>query len=176
MSALFRSMLSPIASALSATARPTRYSGSNSLQSIGSLWQQQVRTATKRGGGSSKNGRSSAGRRLGVKKFTDQYVLPGQIIVRQRGNQFHAGQDVGQGKDHTLYALEPGYVKFYSSSSPFPHVVPSTSTSSTSVVKRPRYTKQFIGITREREERLPRALQDVGRDRRFWGAVKEETV
>lgn len=113
----------------------------------------------------------------------DQYVLPGQIIVRQRGNQFHAGQNVGQGKDHTLYALEPGYVKFYSSSSPFPHVVPSAPSSSSSsvkglstVVKRPRYTNQFIGITREREERLPRAMQDVGRDRRFWGAVKEESV
>ncbi|EIW70128.1 hypothetical protein TREMEDRAFT_23999, partial [Tremella mesenterica DSM 1558] len=72
-----------------------------------------IRTATKKGGGKSKNGRDSIGKRLGVKKFTDQYVLPGQILIRQRGTEYHPGQNVGKGKDHTLYALEPGYVKFY---------------------------------------------------------------
>ncbi|KAI8329365.1 ribosomal L27 protein-domain-containing protein [Choanephora cucurbitarum] len=74
----------------------------------------QVRWATKKSGGSSRNGRDSAGRRLGVKKFGGQQVVPGNIIVRQRGTKFHAGDNVGMGKDHTLFALEPGFVRFYS--------------------------------------------------------------
>ncbi|KAK4688476.1 large subunit ribosomal protein L27, partial [Tremellales sp. Uapishka_1] len=138
----------------------------------------QIRTATKRGGGSSKNGRESAGRRLGVKKFTDQYVLPGQIIVRQRGSEFHAGQDVGKGKDHTLFALQPGYIKFYSHQLPFPHsATPSAASSDSPVsdnpVKRPRGTRQYIGIVRDREEKLPRDEREVGRERRFWGFPKQ---
>ena len=68
--------------------------------------------AHKKAGGSSRNGRDSAGRRLGVKKFGDQAVVPGNIIVRQRGTQFHPGDNVGMGKDHTLFALVPGRVKF----------------------------------------------------------------
>ncbi|KAJ1677838.1 54S ribosomal protein L2 mitochondrial, partial [Spiromyces aspiralis] len=74
---------------------------------------QQVRFATKKTGGSSRNGRDSAGRRLGVKKFGEEFVKAGNIIVRQRGTKFHPGENVGIGKDHTLYALTPGYVKFY---------------------------------------------------------------
>lgn len=66
--------------------------------------------ATKKSGGSSKNGRDSAGRRLGIKN--NHYVQPGNIIIRQRGTQFHAGTNVGMGKDHTLYALCEGFVNF----------------------------------------------------------------
>lgn len=68
--------------------------------------------STKKAGGSSRNGRDSEGRRLGVKKFGGQVVIPGNIIVRQRGTQYHPGQDVGMGKDHTLFALKEGRVEF----------------------------------------------------------------
>jgi len=70
--------------------------------------------ATKKAGGSSKNGRDSAGRRLGVKKSDGQYVIPGNIIVRQRGTKFHPGKNVGLGKDHTIFALTDGKVEFTS--------------------------------------------------------------
>lgn len=68
--------------------------------------------AQKKAGGSSRNGRDSAGRRLGVKKFGGEAVIPGNIIVRQRGTKFHPGDNVGMGRDHTLFALEGGQVKF----------------------------------------------------------------
>ena len=68
--------------------------------------------AHKKAGGSSRNGRDSAGRRLGVKKFGGEIVVPGNIIVRQRGTKFHPGDDVGMGRDHTLFALIDGSVKF----------------------------------------------------------------
>ena len=68
--------------------------------------------AHKKAGGSSRNGRDSAGRRLGVKKFGGENVLAGNIIVRQRGTKFHPGPNVGMGKDHTLFALSDGHVKF----------------------------------------------------------------
>lgn len=68
--------------------------------------------AHKKAGGSSRNGRDSAGRRLGVKRFGDQDVIPGNILVRQRGTKFHPGNNVGMGKDHTLFALTDGQVKF----------------------------------------------------------------
>ena len=68
--------------------------------------------AHKKAGGSSRNGRDSAGRRLGVKKFGGESVIPGNIIVRQRGTKFHPGENVGMGKDHTLFALVDGRVKF----------------------------------------------------------------
>ena len=68
--------------------------------------------ATKKAGGSSKNGRDSKGRRLGVKKYGDQVVIPGNIIVRQRGTKIHPGDNVGMGKDHTLFALCDGNVSF----------------------------------------------------------------
>jgi large subunit ribosomal protein L27 len=64
-------------------------------------------------GGSSRNGRDSAGRRLGVKKFGSQEVIPGNIIVRQRGTKFYPGVGVGMGKDHTLFALTEGRVRFH---------------------------------------------------------------
>ncbi|MBN8530718.1 MAG: 50S ribosomal protein L27 [Alphaproteobacteria bacterium] len=68
--------------------------------------------AHKKAGGSSRNGRDSAGRRLGVKKFGDQEVIPGNIIVRQRGTKFHPGVGVDMGKDHTIFAVVEGRVKF----------------------------------------------------------------
>ena len=68
--------------------------------------------ATKKAGGSSRNGRDSAGRRLGVKKFGSEIVVPGNIIVRQRGTKFHPGLNVGIGKDHTLFSLVDGKVVF----------------------------------------------------------------
>jgi len=68
--------------------------------------------ATKKAGGSSRNGRDSAGRRLGVKKFGGEIVIPGNIIVRQRGTKFHPGSNVGIGKDHTIFATKDGKVAF----------------------------------------------------------------
>ena len=68
--------------------------------------------AHKKAGGSSRNGRDSAGRRLGVKKFGSENVIPGNIIVRQRGTKFHPGLNVGMGKDHTLFSLINGKVLF----------------------------------------------------------------
>jgi large subunit ribosomal protein L27 len=68
--------------------------------------------AHKKAGGSSRNGRDSAGRRLGVKKFGGEAVLAGNIIVRQRGTQWHPGAGVGIGVDHTLYALVTGTVAY----------------------------------------------------------------
>jgi large subunit ribosomal protein L27 len=68
--------------------------------------------AHKKAGGSSRNGRDSDGRRLGVKKFGDESVIPGNIIVRQRGTKWHPGTNVGIGKDHTLFAKAAGRVSF----------------------------------------------------------------
>ena len=68
--------------------------------------------AHKKAGGSSKNGRDSAGRRLGVKLSGGQTVVPGNIIVRQRGTKFYKGDNVGMGKDHTLFATASGFVQF----------------------------------------------------------------
>ncbi|HZS84666.1 MAG TPA: 50S ribosomal protein L27 [Stellaceae bacterium] len=69
--------------------------------------------AHKKAGGSSRNGRDSAGRRLGVKKFGGEIVVPGNIIVRQRGTKFHPGAHVGMGRDHTIFAKTRGAVKFH---------------------------------------------------------------
>jgi len=68
--------------------------------------------ATKKAGGSSRNGRDSIGRRLGVKKFGGENVIAGNIIVRQRGTKFHPGSNVGIGKDHTIFAKKNGKVAF----------------------------------------------------------------
>ncbi|HTZ80928.1 MAG TPA: 50S ribosomal protein L27 [Stellaceae bacterium] len=69
--------------------------------------------AHKKAGGSSRNGRDSRGRRLGVKKFGGEIVVPGNIIVRQRGTEYHPGRNVGLGRDHTIFALEGGAVDFH---------------------------------------------------------------
>ncbi len=68
--------------------------------------------AHKKAGGSSRNGRDTAGRRLGVKKFGGEIVIPGNIIIRQRGTKVHPGVNVGMGKDHTLFATAEGRVVF----------------------------------------------------------------
>lgn len=68
--------------------------------------------AHKKGQGSTQNNRDSAGRRLGVKKFGGENVIAGNIIIRQRGTKVHPGNGVGMGKDHTIYALVEGVVKF----------------------------------------------------------------
>ena len=71
--------------------------------------------ATKKAGGSSRNGRDSAGRRLGVKKCDGQLVIPGNIIVRQRGTKIHPGNHVGMGRDHSIFSLIKGKIKFKTS-------------------------------------------------------------
>ena len=68
--------------------------------------------AHKKAGGSSRNGRDSAGKRLGVKKFGGEFVIPGNIIIRQRGTKWRVGTNVGLGRDHTIFALVPGRVAF----------------------------------------------------------------
>ncbi|KAK9925524.1 hypothetical protein M0R45_033846 [Rubus argutus] len=71
-----------------------------------------IQNAHKKGAGSTKNGRDSKGQRLGVKIYGDQVAKPGSIIIRQRGTKFHAGKNVGLGKDHTIFSLIDGLVKF----------------------------------------------------------------
>ena len=68
--------------------------------------------AHKKGGGSTRNGRASESKRLGVKIYGGEHIVPGNIIVRQRGTEFHPGEGVGMGKDHTLFALVEGKVQF----------------------------------------------------------------
>jgi len=83
--------------------------------------------ATKKAGGSSRNGRDSAGRRLGVKRYAGQLVIPGNIIVRQRGTRIHPGNHVGMGKDHSIFSLIKGKVHFKTSklNRTFVSVIPS---------------------------------------------------
>ena len=73
--------------------------------------------AHKKSGGSSSNGRDTIGKRLGIKKFGGQNVIPGNIIVRQRGTEWHPGTNVGMGKDHTIFAVVEGKVTFTEKSS-----------------------------------------------------------
>ena len=73
--------------------------------------------AHKKAGGSTRNGRDSAGRRLGIKKFGGELVIPENIIVRQRGTKHRPGKNVGMGKDHTIFALKEGFVIFKKKSS-----------------------------------------------------------
>ena len=83
--------------------------------------------ATKKAGGSSRNGRDSAGRRLGVKRYGGQLVMPGNIIVRQRGTRIHPGSHVSMGKDHSIFSLIKGKVHFKTSklNRTFVSVIPS---------------------------------------------------
>ena len=83
--------------------------------------------ATKKAGGSSRNGRDSAGRRLGVKRYAGQLVMPGNILVRQRGTKIHPGNHVGMGRDHSIFSLVKGKVHFKTSklNRTFVSVVPS---------------------------------------------------
>ncbi|KZS88430.1 hypothetical protein SISNIDRAFT_459910 [Sistotremastrum niveocremeum HHB9708] len=119
----------------------------------------QVRTATKRAGGTVRNHGGSPGKRLGIKKFSDQYCVPGNIIVRQRGTQFHPGQHVKMGRDHTIYAVAPGFVRFYTE-------------------KWMSKQRRFVGLVLERGEKLPRDESSEGRSRHFGlvdlNRIKEE--
>ena len=83
--------------------------------------------ATKKAGGSSRNGRDSAGRRLGVKRYGGQLVMPGHIIVRQRGTKIHPGDHVGMGRDHSIFSLKKGKVQFKTSrlNRTFVSIIPS---------------------------------------------------
>lgn len=83
--------------------------------------------AHKKGGGSTKNGRDSVSKRLGVKKFGGQQVLAGNILIRQRGTKFHPGDNVGMGKDYTLFAKADGTVRFTKGKNArqFVHIDPS---------------------------------------------------
>ncbi|KAF9477574.1 hypothetical protein BDN70DRAFT_881058 [Pholiota conissans] len=105
-----------------------------------------IRTATKRAGGTVHNHGGSPGKRLGVKKFSDQYVIPGNIIVRQRGTVFHPGQHVKMGRDHTLYAMVPGFVRFYREK----HMLGE---------------RKYVGLVLERGDVLPRDQAARGRSR-----------
>ena len=84
--------------------------------------------AHKKAGGSSRNGRDSAGKRLGIKTYGGEHVIPGNIIARQRGTTWHPGRNVGIGKDHTLFALVDGKVQFASKAKgrTFVSIVPMT--------------------------------------------------
>lgn len=106
----------------------------------------QIRTATKRAAGSRTSMKDSAGRRLGPKKYDGQQVKTGEIIMRQRGTKIYPGEYVGIGKDHTLFALEPGFVRYYLD--PF----------------HPR--KKFVGVSLKEDIKLPRPHFDP-RVRRF---------
>ncbi|KAI0093973.1 ribosomal L27 protein-domain-containing protein [Irpex rosettiformis] len=105
-----------------------------------------VRTATKRAGGTVRNHGGSPGQRLGIKKFAEQYVIPGNIIVRQRGTWFHPGQHAKMGKDHTIYATVPGFVRYY---------------------KEFRRTgdRKYVGVVPNKNEKLPRDEAAQGRSR-----------
>ncbi len=95
-----------------ATVTTSTTTASKALCRTASLYQQQTRTATKKAGGSTRNGRDSPGQRLGVKKFGGEAVISGNIIIRQRGQKYHSGDMTKMGKDHTIYASAPGYVRF----------------------------------------------------------------
>ncbi|KAF8635488.1 hypothetical protein AX17_003878 [Amanita inopinata Kibby_2008] len=110
-----------------------------------------IRTATKRAGGTVHNHGGSPGKRLGLKKFSDQFVIPGNIIVRQRGTLFHPSQHVKMGRDHTIYATAPGFVRFYKE-------------------KWLRGQRRFVGVVLERGEALPRDEKGRGRSR-YCGLV-----
>ncbi|KAA1100216.1 NAD-dependent isocitrate dehydrogenase [Puccinia graminis f. sp. tritici] len=120
----------------------------------------QIRTATKRAGGSTKNNRGSAGRRLGVKRFGGQKVEQGEIIIRQRGQRFHPGQDVYISKDHTIHAAIPGYVKFYQDPRG-DHV------GYRALSLRRQGMRKFVGVVADPDEQLPRNLPEEGRARYF---------
>ncbi|SCU98893.1 LADA_0H15984g1_1 [Lachancea dasiensis] len=85
----------------------------NSIEKCFSIVYTQVRTATKKAAGSRTSMKDSAGRRLGPKKYEGQLVKPGEILMRQRGTKFFPGENVGIGKDHSIFAVEPGFVRYY---------------------------------------------------------------
>lgn len=107
----FPSQQEAMLSVFSRLSASSRVRGSGSINELCSNLQ-SIRFATKKAGGSSKNGRDSAGRRLGVKKFGGEFVAPGNIIIRQRGQKYHFGENVMMGRDHTIFSVVEGWVKF----------------------------------------------------------------
>mmetsp|Transcript_1845 Transcript_1845/g.3481 ORF Transcript_1845/g.3481 Transcript_1845/m.3481 type:complete len:180 (-) Transcript_1845:198-737(-) len=111
--------------------------------------------ASKAAGGSSTNSQDSAGRRLGVKKYGGKFVRAGQILVRQRGTKFHPGINVGMGRDHTLFALTEGKVKFSRTVRP-------------SVKRHSRKTRKFVNILPEEEyHAFPKEIEEDMYDTRL---------
>ena len=100
---------------------------------------QSVRFATKKAGGSVRNGRDSIGKRLGVKKLGGQKVQPGTIIIRQRGTTYHSGENTKLGRDYTLYSISHGFVRFFWDKSIKRQIVSVTPTNS--------YLKEKIELT-----------------------------
>ncbi|TIB70960.1 hypothetical protein E3Q22_00644 [Wallemia mellicola] len=126
----------------------------------------QVRTSTKRGGGSTKNNKKTAGKRLGPKKYGGEYVIPGNILIRQRGTVWHPGQHVGIGRDHTLFALEPGWVRYYKQ--PRKVLDGHTPAGNGDFKHRNQYkVRKMIGIALDQTEQLPRDVEKLGTSRRF---------
>ncbi|CDO95884.1 unnamed protein product [Kluyveromyces dobzhanskii CBS 2104] len=125
----------------------------SSWQQVPKFVVQQVRTATKRAAGSRTSMKDSAGRRLGPKKYEGQITQVGEIIMRQRGTKFYPGDNVGIGKDHTLFALEPGFVRYYLD--PF------------------HPGKKFIGVSLYKDVKLPLPHFEP-RLRRFGKAIIED--
>ncbi|KAN0062483.1 54S ribosomal protein L2 mitochondrial [Thecaphora frezii] len=168
----------------SASALPSSSSALPNFAFGGSM---QTRNSTKRGGGSTKNNRNSAGRRLGVKRHTGQFVQAGEIIYRQRGTSWHAGPNVGIGRDHTLFAKTSGFVHFFypNPSSPTPSPSPSPSRASAGeiapfsiktytaptlqTVPHPssnKHTRRYVAVSLELDQPFPRPDGEK-RQRRF---------
>lgn len=165
----------PTQTALMPSAALARASLSGSLPTFGFGPGVQTRNSAKRGGGTTKNNRNSAGRRLGIKRAGSTSVIPGNIIVRQRGTHWHPGEHVKMGKDHTLYATVPGFVRFYK---PWPRGAPKPATpalgdlplrlarpqtvqakSPSSVRPHPSANtreRRYVGVVLRADEQLPR--------------------
>ena len=112
--------------------------------------------AHKKAGGSSRNGRDSKGKRLGIKIFGGEHVIPGNIIFRQRGTAWFPGENCAMGRDHCIYATESGYVRYYRDP-----------------LKHPK--RQYIGVCFEKHETLPYAPNAARRRRLNMLAVKRES-
>ncbi|KAH3666294.1 hypothetical protein OGAPHI_004483 [Ogataea philodendri] len=137
----------------------------------------QVRTATKRAGGSRTHMKDSAGKRLGPKKGDGEVVEVGQIIMRQRGTKWYPGENTGIGKDHTIFALEPGFVRYYldpfhprrkfigvvlnqKDRLPYPHFEPTKRRFGRSLIKKPEAAQEEVDFKKRKEEALlPQILQ-----------------
>ncbi|KAI8874000.1 hypothetical protein GQ42DRAFT_117089, partial [Ramicandelaber brevisporus] len=117
-----------------------------------------VRYASKKASGSTQNGRDSAGRRLGLKRADGEPVLPGNILVRQRGTKFWPGENVGMGRDHTLFALREGYMRVYQ--------VPVANASSRPFIGTKRF-RRYIGVVFDRNDTAFPRNPDAPRVRRF---------
>ncbi|WFD34371.1 54S ribosomal protein L2 mitochondrial [Malassezia cuniculi] len=146
----------------------------------------QTRNSAKRGGGTTKNTRNNAGKRLGIKRYGSAFVKAGEILVRQRGTEWHPGENVRMGRDHTLFATVPGYVRFYRAK--FDALEDDKQAPQTQAVRAPGTTtiraanpeavkphpssrkreRRYVGVVLSRDEQLPRAQGDV-RPRLFAG-------